>query len=175
MYLLHPKRTSKIPALCKSKALKIGKKMINYCRAGFELLFLSSGWSNNEYEHKNRHHDPQTYCHSDWCLDRGIKQTEFIYIPRTETSALIIQPCQMTGLLPSPSMAPEQDQIWVCVWVVIWVVILELTSSQDAAVTRGVKRHALGSLSKSPPTQEVRQRQAWSAVHGSTLVSFSFT
>ena len=39
MSLLHPRRASKVPALCKRKALKTGRK-INYCKAWFELIFL---------------------------------------------------------------------------------------------------------------------------------------
>lgn len=76
MYLLHPRRASKMPALCKSKALKTWNKIINYCRAGSKLIFLSSGWSNAECERRGRHRDLQTYCHSDWCWDRKIKQAE---------------------------------------------------------------------------------------------------
>lgn len=79
---LHPRRARKISALYKSKALKPVKKMINYCRAGFELIFPSSEWSNSEHERRGRHRDQQTYCHSDWCLDKRIKQAEFICVPR---------------------------------------------------------------------------------------------
>lgn len=80
MYLLLARKASKIPALYKSKTLKTGKKIINYCKAGFELIFLSSGWSNSERGGRNC--NLETYCHSDWCLDRRIKQAEFKYISR---------------------------------------------------------------------------------------------
>lgn len=52
---------------------KQNKKLL---RSWSELIFLSSGWSNSECERRGRHCDLQTYCHSDWCLDREIKQAE---------------------------------------------------------------------------------------------------